>query len=65
MAQLFVVSTTRPYQTLKEIPCSIEDGDAMAATINRQRSLMGRPAIAICIPDAIGNSEYRRDPKNG
>jgi hypothetical protein len=57
MARLIVVSATDPYQTIADIPCSIEEGESMAKTINTQRSVTGRPARAICIPDSISATD--------
>ncbi|NMO51477.1 hypothetical protein HH310_09775 [Actinoplanes sp. TBRC 11911] len=57
MARLIVVSATHPYQTITDIACSIEEGNAMAATINRQHSVVGRPAMATCIPDTMEEDE--------
>jgi hypothetical protein len=56
MARLIVVSATQPYQTIADIPCSVEEGESMAKTINAQRSVTGRPAQAICIPDVISST---------
>lgn len=57
MARLIVVSSTHPYRTISDIPCSIEEGEAMAKTINQQRSVVGRPALAMCIPDYTSESK--------
>jgi hypothetical protein len=57
MARLVVVSLQHPYRTITNVPCSVEEGEAMARTINRQRSVVGRPALAMCIPDSISESE--------
>lgn len=51
MARLIVLSSIHPYRTITDVPCSIEEGEAMAKTINQQQSVVGRPALAMCIPD--------------
>jgi hypothetical protein len=57
MARLIVVSATHPYQTIADIPCSLEEGESMAKTINTQRSVTGRPARAVCIPDSVNAND--------
>jgi hypothetical protein len=57
MARLIVVSLKYPYPTITDIPCSIQEGEAMARTINRQQSVIGRPALALCIPDFASDNK--------
>jgi hypothetical protein len=57
MARLIAVSAIYPFHTIANIPCGIEEGEAMADTINRQQSVIGRPALATCIPDFTRENE--------